>query len=282
MVLVSEATPWLSRKSDRQNCSIINSMKPNFCISKLSSNAINKKEINNFKKESSLSKLPSQQRDLVLNVKVISIPVVLLVLAVLVPRGVLSAASPLHKRESISPIINEESSFPVNLDDVEIPRVESQRSKRDVDNNDATIGGFYDADENNIEPTKRSLGGNNRPRRVSMMRLKKAHTNWGYPKRVSMMRLRRQYIPVYANNRVTRGMGNVSMLRLRRAPSYMRLKKMTQMRLKRMTQMRLKKSGVPPFEDSYENDLENVVSENKRDAEDPVPVVMEGGQDDFY
>jgi len=46
--------------------------------------------------------------------------------------------------------------------------------------------------------------------------------------------------------------------------------------------MRLKKSGVPPFEDSYENDLENVVSENKRDAEDPVPVVMEGGQDDFY
>ena len=74
-----------------------------------------------------------------------------------------------------------------------------------------------------------------------------------------MMRLRRQYIPVYANNRVTRGMGNVSMLRLRRAPSYMRLKKMTQMRLKRMTQMRLKKSGVPPFEDSYENDLENVV-----------------------
>ena len=36
--------------------------------------------------------------------------------------------------------------------------MESQRSKRDVDNNDATIGDYYDADENNIEPTKRTLG----------------------------------------------------------------------------------------------------------------------------
>ena len=81
--------------------------------------------------------------------------------------------------------------------------------------------------------------------------------------RMSMMRLRRQYVPAYGNNRVTRGMGNVSMLRLRRAmaaPSLMRLKKMTQMRLKRMTQMRLKKSGVPQFEDEFEEDLGDVVS----------------------
>ena len=81
--------------------------------------------------------------------------------------------------------------------------------------------------------------------------------------RMSMMRLRRQYVPAYNNNRVTRGMGNVSMLRLRRAmaaPSLMRLKKMTQMRLKRMTQMRLKKSGVPRFEDEFEEDLGDVVS----------------------
>ena len=81
--------------------------------------------------------------------------------------------------------------------------------------------------------------------------------------RMSMMRLRRQYVPAYNNNRVTRGMGNVSMLRLRRAmaaPSLMRLKKMTQMRLKRMTQMRLKKSGVPQFEDEFEEDLGDMVS----------------------
>ena len=81
-----------------------------------------------------------------------------------------------------------------------------------------------------------------------------------------MMRLRRQYVPAYDNNRVTRGMGNVSMLRLRRAmaaPSLMRLKKMTQMRLKRMTQMRLKKSGVPQFEDEFEEDLGDMVSKYK-------------------
>ena len=80
---------------------------------------------------------------------------------------------------------------------------------------------------------------------------------------MSMMRLRRQYFPAYDNARATRGMGSVSMLRLRRGsalPSLMRLKKMTQMRLKRMTQMRLKKSGMPQFEDSDEDDLVRIVS----------------------
>merc|ERR1719464_400000 len=54
----------------------------------------------------------------------------------------------------------------------------------------------------------------------------------------------------------------------------MRLKKMTQMRLKRMTQMRLKKSGVPQFEDEFEEDVGDVLSENKREAEEPAPVMI--------
>ena len=77
------------------------------------------------------------------------------------------------------------------------------------------------------------------------------------------MRLRRQYVPAYDNIRATRGMGNVSMLRLRRGnalPSLMRLKKMTQMRLKRMTQMRLKKSGIPQFGNTDEDDLVRMAS----------------------
>ena len=61
-------------------------------------------------------------------------------------------------------------------------------------------------------------------------------------------------------NRATRGMGKVSMLRLKKGtPSYMRLKKMTQMRLKKMTQMRLKKSGNPQFADSYDDDVARMV-----------------------
>jgi hypothetical protein len=59
----------------------------------------------------------------------------------------------------------------------------------------------------------------------------------------------------------------------------MRLKKMTQMRLKRMTQMRLKKSGMPQFEDSDEDDLVTLASENKRDAEETFPVIHESEQD---
>ena len=76
---------------------------------------------------------------------------------------------------------------------------------------------------------------------------------------MSMMRLRREFFPVRDYNRATRGMGKVSMLRLKKAPSYMRLKKMTQMRLKKMTQMRLKKSGNPQLSNNYVDDLDKLV-----------------------
>ena len=77
---------------------------------------------------------------------------------------------------------------------------------------------------------------------------------------MSMMRLRRDFFPVRDYNRATRGMGKVSMLRLKKgSPSYMRLKKMTQMRLKKMTQMRLKKSGSPQFSNNYVDDDDKMV-----------------------
>jgi len=38
--------------------------------------------------------------------------------------------------------------------------------------------------------------------------------------------------------------------------------------------MRLKKSGVPQFEDEFEEDLGDVLSENKREAEEPAPVMI--------
>ena len=87
-----------------------------------------------------------------------------------------------------------------------------------------------------------------------------------------MMRLRRNlFLPSFGNLRTARGMGNVSMLRLRRANdiaslmrlkkmTQMRLKRMTQMRLKRMTQMRLKKSGLPPLAELDEDELARIVS----------------------
>ena len=88
-----------------------------------------------------------------------------------------------------------------------------------------------------------------------------------------MMRLRRNlFLPPFGDIRKTRGMGNVSMLRLRRANSIaalmrlkrmtqMRLKRMTQMRLKRMTQMRLKKSGLADLAYTDDNELPSIVSD---------------------
>merc|ERR1712045_1002488 len=104
-----------------------------------------------------------------------------------------------------------------------------------------------------------------------------------YPKRMSMMRLRRQFFPVRDYQRATRGMGKVSMLRLKKgSPSYMRLKKMTQMRLKKMTQMRLKKSGNPQFSNNYVNDDDKMATEDKRDLEETAPVVLANDPEEMY
>jgi|ERR1711971_41906 len=206
--------------------------------------------------------------------KVSLIAFVVLAVVVLMPSDALSAPTSTNKVKDDVNLIHQDS---INS---ETPA--GHRLKRENLDDDDKTSGLYD--ENDLEVAKRMLG-NERTRRMSMMRLKKDMMPWQYPKRMSMMRLRRQYVPAYDNNRVTRGMGNVSMLRLRRAmaaPSLMRLKKMTQMRLKRMTQMRLKKSGVPQFEDEFDQDLGDVLSENKREAEEPAPVMISTPEEYYY
>lgn len=212
--------------------------------------------------------------------EIISITVALLVFVVVAPNGILSAPLATQNERSVSPLKQKDSYGP---NEPSKALVEGRRMKRELyDEDDDEFEPVYGLDDDdNMEMSKRGFANNDRARRVSMMRLKK-FGNWQYPKRMSMMRLRRQYLPAYDNIRATRGMGNVSMLRLRRGnalPSLMRLKKMTQMRLKRMTQMRLKKSGMPQFGNTDEDDLVRMASENKRDAEETLPVVIDGNQD---
>lgn len=268
-------------------------------VSSASSNStshlnLTKREIN----EPNLSKLSCRRRYRLLTGKIISITIALLVFVGVVPRGILSAPSTIQNENSLTSLKQKASSSSGITDSVLSDFVdlyhenepyqtldEGSRMKREVyaDDDDEATDEFFNANEDSMDMRKRSsYGNNNRARRVSMMRLKKTPLYWQYPKRMSMMRLRRQYLPSYDNIRATRGMGNVSMLRLRRGnvlPSLMRLKKMTQMRLKRMTQMRLKKSGMPQFEDSDEDDLVTLASENKRDAEETFPVIHESEQD---
>lgn len=223
--------------------------------------------------------------------QIISIIFVLFAVVALFPKGSLSSPTPLQNDDGASTLRQEASLFPANQDlalpDSDDPSTfASHRMKRDAYEEDEDAMEDFNSwldNGNGIEIGKRGPG-NNRARRVSMMRLKKDLMRLQYPKRMSMMRLRRQgFFPVGDYNRATRGMGKVSMLRLKKgSPSYMRLKKMTQMRLKKMTQMRLKKSGNSQFSDIYDDDVARMASENKRDLEETAPVVIPNDQEEFY
>lgn len=215
--------------------------------------------------------------------QIISITFVFLAVVALFPKASLSSPISSPDEDSASILGREAYLYPTNhvsgLSDFEGPsNLENNRMKRDANYEDEDAMEDFNSwlgDGNAMEIGKRS--GNNRARRVSMMRLKKDLMQL-YPKRMSMMRLRRQFFPVRDYQRATRGMGKVSMLRLKKgSPSYMRLKKMTQMRLKKMTQMRLKKSG-----DNYNDEAENMASENKRDQEETAPVVLATDEEGMY
>jgi len=223
---------------------------------------------------------------------IISIIVAILSVVVLFPKASLS--SPISSQnEAIASNIREEAflypgHYESGLSDFEDPSTSVHRMKRNINYEDEDAmenADSWSEDGNGIDIGKRG-GDNNRARRVSMMRLKKdlkmMKMRLQYPKRMSMMRLRREFFPVRDYNRATRGMGKVSMLRLKKAPSYMRLKKMTQMRLKKMTQMRLKKSGNPQLSNNYVDDLDKLASEAKRDLEETAPVVIANDPEGMY
>lgn len=286
MIVTCKRTPTLSRKSIQKSSEVLTSIEPNENHSTFHLNLQKDSSFHPTQKQSTLSKLSCTRRYRLLTSEIISVTFALLALVVLVPNGTLSAPSPIQNEGDVSTLEQKVALLPVNshslvLEDFADPSIiEGHRMKRDAYEDEEPVEDFYDTNDDNMEIGKRSSG-NNRARRVSMMRLKKDLLRLQYPKRMSMMRLRRDYLPFYGNNRETRA--KVSMLRLRRGtPSYMRLKKMTQMRLKRMTQMRLKKSGVSQFGDSFDDDSAGMASEDKRDAELQSPVVIASDQEGAY